>query len=335
MELKRQVQRKCLIYLQNAGSEENLDVEVNSGGGSVFDASEIYSALRNHPGDVNVNIVGVAASAASVISMAGYIKMSPTAQMMIHNASTISLGDHREMDKTSSFLKNVNQTIANAYSLKSGKTYDDLLKMMDDETWMTAQQAKEHGLIDEVMFEEGVSAVASSNVLHNDVLPDKVIKKMRNEYGQNSQASTSFAPTINLHAHSDEEEDETMNLEELKSKHPDLYNQVKKEGHDEGVQTENARIKAIDDLGIPGSGTLATKAKFETGESAETLAVNILKAQKQQGTQYMTNAANDAEELNEVSGSAAPENNNSDEQELQSTVDNMAGYINKQRGGVK
>ncbi len=327
--------KKVSEQLENAG-EEDLDVYVNSGGGSVFDASEIYTDLRNHPGAVNMNIVGLAASAASVISMAGYIKMSPTAQMMIHNASTISVGDHRDMDHTSSFLKNVNQTIANAYSLKSGKTYDELLNMMDDETWMTAQQAKEHGLIDEIMFDEGISAVASSNVLQNEVLPKKVINKILNEYGQNPKGVLGIeAPVNNQTSPNSKEEEEIMNLEELKNKHPDLYNQVRKEGHDEGVKTENARIKAIEDLEIPGSENLATKAKFETNETAEQLAVNILKAQKQDGKQYLKNAEKDADELNEINGDQAPENNNSEEKEIEDTASNMASFINNQRGGSK
>lgn len=160
---------------------EAVDVEINSGGGSVFDGSEIYTALKEYEGNVTVKIVGLAASAASVIAMAGNkLTMAPTAQMMIHNASAVTAGDYRDMDHMSDVLKNVNQTIANAYKMRSGLSDQELLQMMDEETWLTPQQALDYGLIDEVMFTEDVSVVASTDV--SGLLPKQVINKIREEY---------------------------------------------------------------------------------------------------------------------------------------------------------
>lgn len=157
---------------------EDLEVEINSGGGSVFAGSEIYTALKSYTGNVTVKIVGLAASAASVIAMAGKkIMMSPTAQMMIHNVSSRASGDYREMEHTAEILKNANETIANAYRIKSGMSQEDLLTMMDKETWMTAAKAKEYRLIDEVMFEE-YQLTASLDYL--GILPQEVINKIRN-----------------------------------------------------------------------------------------------------------------------------------------------------------
>ena len=157
---------------------EDLEVEINSGGGSVFAGSEIYTALKSYPGNVTVKIVGLAASAASVIAMAGKkVMMSPTAQMMIHNVSSCAEGDYREMEHTAEILKNANDTIANAYRLKTGKTQEELLALMDKETWMTAQKAKELGFIDEVMFEDIQLAASTS---YSGLLPPEVINKMRN-----------------------------------------------------------------------------------------------------------------------------------------------------------
>lgn len=159
---------------------EDLEVIINSGGGRVFPASEIYTALKSYAGNVTVKIVGLAASAASVIAMAGKkVLMSPTAQMMIHNVIAYAEGDYRDMEHTAEFLKNANDTIANAYRLKSGKTQEELLALMDDETWMTAQKAKELGLVDEVMFEDGVQLVASAG--YSGLLPPEVISTMRNK----------------------------------------------------------------------------------------------------------------------------------------------------------
>jgi ATP-dependent Clp protease, protease subunit len=139
--------------IENAKDEE-LEVEINSPGGNVFAASEIYTMLREHKELVTVKIVGIAASAASVIAMAGKkVLMAPTAQMMIHNVSTMATGDYRSMEHTAQVLKGANDTIANAYRLKSGMSHDDLLRMMDKETWLTPQQALGYRLIDGILFE--------------------------------------------------------------------------------------------------------------------------------------------------------------------------------------
>lgn len=162
--------------IANANGDD-LEVEINSGGGSVFAGSEIYTALKSYEGNVTVKIVGLAASAASVIAMAGKkIMMSPTAQLMIHNVSTYADGDYRDMEHAAEVLKNANDTIANAYRLKTGMEQEELLALMDKESWFTAQKAKEHGFIDEVMFEQ-VQLVASS---YSGMLPPEVIQTMRN-----------------------------------------------------------------------------------------------------------------------------------------------------------
>jgi|SRR5690625_4035889 len=157
---------------------ENVIVEINSGGGSVFAGSEIYTMLKSSDKNITVKITGLAASAASVIAMAGNkTLMSPTAQIMIHNATIETYGDYREMEHTSDFLKNINKSIINAYKMKSGLEDEELSKMMDDETWFTAQQALENKLIDEIMFYDELQAVATSDGL----LPKEVISKIRNE----------------------------------------------------------------------------------------------------------------------------------------------------------
>jgi len=138
-----------------AANGEDLEVIVSSPGGDVFAASEIYTELKSYKSNVIVKIVGIAASAASVISMAGKkVQMSPTSSIMIHNVSGRTSGDYRDMEHMAEVLKNANQTIANAYRIKSGMSQDQLLKMMDRESWLTPQQALGYGLIDEIMFEK-------------------------------------------------------------------------------------------------------------------------------------------------------------------------------------
>lgn len=142
-----------------AANGQSVEVEINSGGGDVFAGSEIYSALRSYSlngGRVTVNIVGLAASIASVIAMAGDVaRITPVGQIMIHNASIHGAsGDYRDMNHMSGVLKNVNQTLANAYRLKTGKTEGELLSMFDAETWLTPEQALRHGFVDEILFDD-------------------------------------------------------------------------------------------------------------------------------------------------------------------------------------
>lgn len=285
--------------IQNQDKE--LLVLINSGGGSVFSASEIYTALKSFSGKVKTRIVGLAASAASVIATAGYCEMAPTGQLMIHNASTSAWGDYRDMDDTSNFLQKVNQTIVNAYKMKTNKTDDELKELMNKTTWMTAQEAKEMGFIDEIMFETEASAVASVEhpELVDGVIPRKVIDQLRQQLKQDPINTITNLVTKN------DGGNEKMDLEKLKNDYPELYNQVKNEGFNEGKQAENARIKGIEELALPGNETLINQAKFEKDLTAEQLAVEIIKAEKAKGGQVLTNLKEDAQPLNEVPGSEA------------------------------
>ena len=164
---------------------ETIEVEINSGGGSVFAGSEIYTALKNHKGQVNVSIVGLAASVASVIAMAGKtVKMSPTAQFMVHNVSAQGEGDYRDMQHMADILKTANETIASSYILKTGKSKDEILAMMDKETWLTAEKAKEYGFIDEVMFTNDDSKFQLVANFMPNIIPTNVIEKMVKEKAQ-------------------------------------------------------------------------------------------------------------------------------------------------------
>lgn len=123
-----------------------------------------------------------------------------------------------------------------------------------------------------------------------------------------------------------------MTLEELKAKHPDLYNQIINEGKEEGTKNENERIKAIEDLGVPGFEDLVNKAKFENKDSAEKLAMDIIKAQKNMGKDYLKNLQEDAKDLDGVEGSEAPEDESKKAKEKEA-VNIIASFMNKKRGG--
>ena len=137
----------------NAGTED-ITVWINSPGGNVFAAAEIYTMLRDYPGAVTVKIDAIAASAASVIAMAGSkVLMSPVAMLMIHDPSTIAMGNTKDMEKAIATLNEVKESIINAYTAKSGLSHNRISKLMENETWMNAKKAVELGFADEILFE--------------------------------------------------------------------------------------------------------------------------------------------------------------------------------------
>ncbi len=137
----------------NAGNG-NITVWINSPGGDVFAAAQIYNMLRDYKGSVTVKIDGIAASAASVIAMAGdTVCMSPVAMMMIHNPATMAMGDAKDMQKAIVMLNEVKESILNAYEFKTGLTRARLSHMMDDETWFNAKKAVELGFADKILFD--------------------------------------------------------------------------------------------------------------------------------------------------------------------------------------
>ena len=131
-----------------------ITVWINSPGGDCVAAAQIYNMLMDYPADVTVVIDGIAASAASVIAMAGTtVKMSPVSLMMIHNPLTVAMGDSEEMRKAIQLLDEVKESIINAYEIKTSMSRTKLAHLMDAETWMNAKKALELGFCDEIMYQ--------------------------------------------------------------------------------------------------------------------------------------------------------------------------------------
>lgn len=159
----------------------DTDVQVNiaSNGGDVFAASEIFTMLKSANANVTVNIQGLAASAASVIAMAGdTVKISPTAQIMIHQAASNGGGNKDDLSHEIDVLDGIDKSIANAYESKTGMPQGDLLNMMAKETWIGAQEAVDKGFADEIMFVDEKQA-AFSNATAN-IVPKSAVNKLLN-----------------------------------------------------------------------------------------------------------------------------------------------------------
>jgi ATP-dependent Clp protease protease subunit len=163
----------------NAGSGD-VTVWINSPGGDCVAAAQIYNMLSEYPGNVTVKIDGLAASAASVIAMAGdTVMMSPVSMMMIHNPATVAWGDHTEMEKAIELLDAVKESIINAYVMKSGLSRARLSHLMDAETWMDANKAVELGFADGILYAEDGTEDAGEG---GDVSADDTVGKHRRDY---------------------------------------------------------------------------------------------------------------------------------------------------------
>jgi ATP-dependent Clp endopeptidase proteolytic subunit ClpP len=179
--------KKILKALQEAGGED-IEVYINSPGGSIYAGSEIYTELRAYAGKKTIKITGIAASAASVIAQAGNSEISPTGMFMIHNVQTEASGDYRDMDNTSDSLRAANQSIINAYMDKTGMGSKALQELMDKETYLSAQQAVEYGFVDRVMFSENAQAMYNGF----GTLPNEAIEKLRNMIKNPEQKNPDF-----------------------------------------------------------------------------------------------------------------------------------------------
>ncbi|UZT82140.1 head maturation protease, ClpP-related [Caproicibacterium sp. BJN0003] len=177
--------------------DNQVNVNISSGGGNVFSGTEIYTALKNCGKQVNINVNSIAASAASIIAMAGKSNMSPVAMIMVHNVSSSVDGDYHDMDKASETLQQVGKAIAAAYVEKTGMSEKDVLDMMDEETWLTAKQAKDLGLVDNIMFENQQEPFVNSVI---NMIPESVIEKTKKQLAnQRAEQPADFLRTkINL-----------------------------------------------------------------------------------------------------------------------------------------
>ena len=150
---------------------DDVTVRINSGGGSVFAGCEIFNALKSYSGQVTIEILGLCASIAGVIAMAGdVVKMSPLAQFMMHNVSCKAQGDYRDMEHTAEVLKKANSTISNAYKMKTGMKDEEVKTLMNAESWFTAQECLDKKLVDEIMYMDNKVDATMLNMLKNSAI---------------------------------------------------------------------------------------------------------------------------------------------------------------------
>lgn len=180
--------RKVKEAINAAGKDELIDVYINSPGGYVDAGQEIYSALRSDS-RTRIHITGMACSAASIIAMAGPSDMSPVAMLMIHNVQGCCDGDYHDLKHEADVLKNMNSALAAAYAEKTGKAEDEILGLMDKETWLTANQCIEMGFIDSITPTAQEKATASTGIRLTDEMRQKYAQAKKAEKEQAEQAA--------------------------------------------------------------------------------------------------------------------------------------------------
>ena len=296
--------------IENLGDVENIILHINSPGGSVFSAVAIANTLKNHKAKITANIDGLAASAATIITSAcDTVKMPKNALFMVHNPITFAYGNNQDMQKTLEMLDKVKDSIIETYLNKAKTDRETLSELMDNETWMSAEEAKEYGFIDEILDENVEKEVIENKLIINNMAFDisrfknfkekknrepRVINISVNSTGSPEEIADKFRDILNS-TENQKNEGGNMTLEELKNKFPELYNQIFNEGKEAGITKERERMREIDNLDVSNYSELVENAKYNEPVEASVLAVNILNKQKEERIQKLQNIKNDSQ----------------------------------------
>lgn len=174
---------KVLQALAKNPVGEIADIYINSPGGDLSAGVEMYEELRQYTGNIMIHVMQ-ACSAASVVMCAGPSEISPAGLVMIHNVSGQFGGDHNDMSKAAGILKTADKTVANAYAAKAGKPLEEWLDKMNSETWLSADEVVELGLVDKISGEgkiNGTGNIPAMAAAGTGMIPREIMEKMRNE----------------------------------------------------------------------------------------------------------------------------------------------------------
>ncbi|MDR3353693.1 MAG: Clp protease ClpP [Synergistaceae bacterium] len=297
--------------LKSLGDVKNLHVHINSYGGHVSAGFTVYSILKQHQAKVTVYVDGFALSAASVVAMAGDTVIMPgNAMMMIHNPSSGISGDARDLRKAADVLDKMRDSMIAAYQDKTGLPKDELITMLDDETWFTADEAAEKGFADIVeaplmaaaSVKPGVVAVGNVefDLTGYRNVPEGLKKEME---GKDLDSTKENGLAGNA----------AQDTQKAPEAAPGISSSASAEEIEKAVKAERDRIKALDGLHVPGAEAIIAKAKYETGISPEQAAVEIIKAGILAGTKAFDERKSDADDsgvnvLSAVNNGAALKN---------------------------
>ncbi len=308
------------------GKIENITLRINCVGGDVFQAQAMYNYLRSHPANVTVRIDGIAASAASLVAMAGNkIIMPENSFMMIHNPAGGVRGDADDMREVADILDKIRDMIANAYVARTGQEREKIVELMNAETWMTANEAHELKFCDEVEKAVEITAMA---------VKDGIIFKSGFGFARIDESLSAKMPknfaTINIQnkvqtkTKEDKTEMDIKNVADLEREFPELVAEFR----NSAINAERERLKALDSLNTPGCEDVIAKAKYEDPKDARDIALELFQTVKAQA--QMNALHQDATVIN---GALPPQKdtpvNKADEEAAMNAVVNE---INRMRG---
>lgn len=288
--------------LKELGAVDKIIVRINSGGGDVFAAVAIYTRLKEHKAKIEVKIDGWCASAATIIAMAGdTVEISVAGVFMIHDPLAGLMGYYNTTDLTSIVkeLEVIKQSIVNCYMTVTDKSEEEIKNLMTDEgSWFTGQEAVDAGFCTAVMFTDVQTEVENAEKIIVNSVPIGLERFHTVPKGLLGYANSHN----NIPITKNEQEEEKMTLEEFKAKYPEVANAHKNEimatagnggNAQEAVNAERARIKAIDDMTLPGFEKVADKAKYEEPITAEAFAMQIITEQKKMGQEFLNEREQD------------------------------------------
>ncbi|MBR1486126.1 MAG: Clp protease ClpP [Synergistaceae bacterium] len=269
--------------IKELGNVKSFMLRINSVGGDVVQAQAMYNYLKSHPANITVKIDGLAASAASLVAMAGdKIIMPENALMMIHNPAGGCYGEAEDMREVAEILDKVRDTLAGVYVAKTGLEREKIIEMMDNETWMTAKEAYELKFCDEVeeAVEIAARAVKSGTIFQSGLGFARVDENLSAKFPKNS---------VKISVHSENQntkkeeiykmnEAKITNEKELEAAYPDLVAQIK----NSAVNEERERLKTLDSLNAVGREEIIARAKYDEPKDARDVAVELLMADKAQ-----------------------------------------------------
>lgn len=314
------------------GDVSEIIVRINSGGGDVFAANAIFTRLKDCSAKITVKIDGWAASAATIIAMAGdTIKIAKNGVFMIHDpAMTVwDTFTAEEFEKMAEELKVIKQSIVNTYAMKSGRDAQDIEQLMSVETWWTGEDAVSNGFCDEIMFDDVSTAVENSSyVVVNSVsldvseyktLPRSLFNSPKNPgcFTNKSAAKTQKKEEQNMATNTS-----ITTVEALTAEYPDLVAKIVSNAKEE----ERARIKDIKETALNGFEDIVEDAMFEHPVSAAEVALKIVNEQKKQGGNYLTNRDADVKDSNAGNvGVAAKQTGQETENPYDAAIDKLFG----------
>lgn len=314
------------------GDVSEIIVRINSGGGDVFAANAIFTRLKDCSAKITVKIDGWAASAATIIAMAGdTIKIAKNGVFMIHDpAMTVwDTFTAEDFEKMAEELKVIKQSIVNTYAMKSGRDAQDIEQLMSVETWWTGEDAVSNGFCDEIMFDDVSTAVEnSSHVVVNSVsldvsgyktLPRSLFNSPKNP---GCFTNTSAAKTQKKEEQNMATNESITTVEALTAEYPDLVAKIVSNAKEE----ERARIKDIKETALNGFEDIVEDAMFEHPVSAAEVALKIVNEQKKQGGTYLANRDADVADSNAGNvGAAAKQTGQETENPYDAAIDKLFG----------